>query len=135
VYREEEREMIPLCLDQGVGLIPWSPIARGLLARPRGVVTARAETDNFQKILYEKSEAQDGLIIDAVEAVAKELGRPMAHVALAWLRQKPGVAAPIIGFTKPGQLTEAISGLDLTLSPEHIQQLEARYVPHAPAGF
>ena len=135
MYREEEHEMIPLCLDQGVGLIPWSPIARGALARPRGVVTARVKTDNYQKILYDKTQAQDGLIIDDVEAVAKQLGRPMAHVALAWVRQKPGVTAPIIGFTKPGQLAEAIAGLDLTLSQDHIQRLEAQYTPHVPAGF
>lgn len=135
MYREEEHEMIPLCLDQGVGLIPWSPIARGALARPRGAVTARVKTDNYQKILYDKTQAQDGLIIDAVEAVAKQLGRPMAHVALAWVRQKPGVTAPIIGFTKPGQLAEAIAGLDLTLSQDHIQRLEAQYTPHVPAGF
>jgi 1-deoxyxylulose-5-phosphate synthase len=135
IYREEEREMIPLCLDQGVGLIPWSPIARGRLARPKGVVTARAETDQFQKKMYEKTEAQDGLIIDDVEAVAKELGRPMAHVALAWVRQKPGVSSPIIGFSKPQQLTEAVAGLDLTLSQEQIQRLEAHYAPHDLAGF
>jgi aryl-alcohol dehydrogenase-like predicted oxidoreductase len=135
IYREEEREMIPLCLDQGVGLIPWSPIARGRLARPRGTVTARAETDNFQKKMYEKTEVQDGLIIDEVEAIARELGRPMAHVALAWVRQKPGVSAPIIGFSKPVQLTEAIAGLDLTLSQDNIQRLEASYVPHVPVGF
>ncbi len=135
MYREEEHEMIPLCLDQGVGLIPWSPIARGALARPRGAVTARVKTDNYQKILYDKTQAQDGLIIDDVEAVAKQLGRPMAHVALAWVRQKPGVTAPIIGFTKPGQLAEAIAGLDLTLSQDHIQRLEAQYTPHVPAGF
>jgi 1-deoxyxylulose-5-phosphate synthase len=135
IYREEEREMIPLCLDQGVGLIPWSPIARGRLARPRGAVTARAETDQFQKKLYEKTEAQDGLIINEVETIARELERPMAHVALAWVRQKPGVASPIIGITKPQHLTDAIAGLDLTLSPEHVKRLEAYYQPHDLAGF
>ena len=135
IYREEEREMIPLCLDQGVGLIPWSPIARGRLARPKGAVTARAETDQFQKKMYEKTEAQDGQIIDEVEAVAKELGRPMAHVSLAWVRQKPGVSSPIIGFSIAAQLAEAIAGLDLTLSPEHIRRLEAHYAPHELAGF
>ena len=135
IYREEERDMIPLCLDQGVGLIPWSPIARGRLARPQGSETARAKTDIYQKTLYEKTESQDGLIIDAVETIAKELGRPMAHVALAWLRQKAGVTAPIIGYSTSGQLVEAISGLNLTLSPDHIQRLEAPYVPHVPVGF
>ncbi|MFO1033501.1 MAG: aldo/keto reductase [Hyphomicrobiales bacterium] len=135
IYREEEREMIPLCLDQGVGLIPWSPIARGRLARSKGAVTARAETDQFQKKMYDKTEAQDGLIIDTVEAIARELGRPMAHVALAWVRQKPGVASPIVGFTKANQLADAIAGLDLALSAEQVQRLEAHYVPHELAGF
>lgn len=135
IQREEEREMIPLCLDQGVGLIPWSPIARGRLARPRGAETLRAKTDDFQAILYEKTESQDGLIIDTVEAIAKELGRPMAQVALAWVRQKTGVTAPIIGFSKPEQLTEAINGLDLTLTEQQIDRLEAPYVPHLPVGY
>jgi aryl-alcohol dehydrogenase-like predicted oxidoreductase len=135
IYREEEREMVPLCLDQGVGLIPWSPIARGRLARSRGTVTARAKTDEFQKKLYESTEAQDGVIVDEVQAVAKELGCPMAHVALAWVRQKQGVTAPIIGFSNSGQLAEAVAGLDLTLSPRHIERLEAPYVPHVVAGF
>jgi 1-deoxyxylulose-5-phosphate synthase len=135
IYREEERDMIPLCLDQGVGLIPWSPIARGRLARPQGSVTARAKTDIYQKTLYEKTEGQDGLIIDAVEAIAKELGQPMAHVALAWVRQMKGVAAPIIGFSTPAQLAEALSGLDLTLAPDQIQRLEAPYISHAVVGF
>ncbi|MDE2383366.1 MAG: aldo/keto reductase [Alphaproteobacteria bacterium] len=135
IYREEEREMIPLCLDQGVGLIPWSPIARGRLARPQGTVTARAQTDNYQKMLYDKTEAQDGLIIQAVEAIANELKRPMAHVALAWVRQKAGVAAPIIGFSKSQQLAEAIAGLDLVLSAEQMAKLESPYVPHALVGF
>jgi aryl-alcohol dehydrogenase-like predicted oxidoreductase len=132
IYREEEREMVPLCLDQGVGLIPWSPIARGRLARPRGVMTARGQTDNYQKLLYDKTEAQDGLIIDEVGSIAQELDRPMAQVALTWVRQKAGVAAPIIGFSKPEQLAEAIAGLDLVLSPDHIQRLERPYVPHVP---
>lgn len=135
IQREEEREMIPLCLDQGVGMIPWSPIARGRLARPRGAETVRAKTDDFQALLYQNTEAQDGLIIDTVEAIAKELGRPMAQVALAWVRQKAGVTAPIIGFSKPEQLDEAINGLDLTLTQDQIDQLEAPYVPHLPVGF
>ncbi|RYH05781.1 aldo/keto reductase [Tropicimonas sp. IMCC6043] len=135
IQREEEREMIPLCLDQGVGLIPWSPMARGRLARPRGVETKRGNTDGYQELLYSKTEAQDGLVIDAVEALAKELGRPMAQVALAWVRQKPGVASPIIGFSSAEQLDVSISGLDLTLTQENIEALEAAYVPHLPVGF
>lgn len=135
IQREEEREMIPLCLDQGVGLIPWSPMARGRLARPRGTETLRAKTDGFQSVMYDKTEAQDGMIIDAVEAVAGELGRPMAQVALAWVRQKQGVSAPIIGFSKPEQLGEALGGLDLTMDQDQIDRLEAHYIPHHPAGF
>ena len=135
IYREEEREMIPLCLDEGVGLMPWSPIARGRLARTPGTVTARAETDQFQKKMYEKTEAQDGLIIKAVADVAAEIGRPMAQVALAWVRQKKGVASPIIGFSKPEQLADAIAGLDLVLTAEQVARLEAHYVPHELAGF
>ena len=134
IYREEEREMIPLCLDQGVGLIPWSPIARGRLARAPGVVTARAETDQYQKLLYDRTEAADAVVIRTVQAIAAEIGRPMAQVALAWVRQKPGVTAPIIGFSKPEQFSETLAGLDLTLSPDHIARLEAPYTPHAIAG-
>ena len=134
IYREEEREMIPLCLDQGVGLIPWSPVARGRLARPVGTATARGATDQFQKLLYERTEAADAAVIAAVVAVAAELGRPMAQVALAWVRQKAGVAAPIIGFSKPEQFSETVQGLDLVLTPDQIARLEAPYVPHAPAG-
>ena len=135
IQREEEREMIPLCLDQGVGLVPWSPIARGRLARPRGTETLRARTDDYQAVLYDQTEAQDNQIIDAVEAVAGETGRTMAQVALAWVRQKAGVTAPIIGFSKPEQLAEAIGGLDLTLTKDDIDRLEAPYVPHLPVGF
>lgn len=135
IYREEEREMIPLCLDQGVGLIPWSPLARGRLARPVGTETARAGTDGLQKAMYERTEAQDNLIINEVAAIAAELGRPMAHVAQAWVRQKTGVTAPIVGFTKSDQLVDAVAALDLTLEDDHIARLEAPYIPHALAGF
>ena len=95
----------------------------------------RARTDDFQTLLYQKTESLDGLIIDTVEAIAKEIGRPMAQVALAWVRQKAGVAAPIIGFSKPEQLDDAINGLDLTLDQNQIDRLEAPYVPHLPVGF
>jgi aryl-alcohol dehydrogenase-like predicted oxidoreductase len=134
LYREEEREMIPLCLDQGVGLIPWSPIARGRLARPAGTATARSETDAYMRLLYERTEAADRLVIEAVQAVAAEIGRPMAQVALAWVRQKPGVAAPIVGFSAPEQFEDILAGLDLTLDADQIARLEAPYVPHAIAG-
>lgn len=134
LYREEEREMIPLCLDQGVGLIPWSPIARGKLARPAGTATARTRTDKYMAFLFQHTEAADNRVIGAVQALAAELGRPMAQVALAWVRQKPGVTAPIIGVTKADQLAEAVAGLDLLLTPEQIAALEASYVPRMPLG-
>jgi 1-deoxyxylulose-5-phosphate synthase len=134
IYREEEREMIPLCTDQGVGLIPWSPMARGRLTRPGAAQTARSGTDQYQKTLYTKTEEADRAVVAAVEAVAKETGRPMAQVALAWVRQKQGVAAPIIGASKVAHLDDAVAGLDLVLTPEQVARLEAAYVPHAVAG-
>jgi len=134
IYREEEREMIPLCLDQGVGLIPWSPIARGRLARPAGATTARTETDAYAKMMYARTEAADAQVIDAVQQVAQEAGRSMAQVALAWVRQKQGVAAPIIGYSRPDQFTDILAGLDLRLTPDQIARLEAPYIPHVPVG-
>ena len=134
IYREEEREMIPLCTDQSVGLIPWSPMARGRLARSGDAQTARSGTDQYQKTLYTRSEEADRAVIAAVEAVAKDVSRPMAQVALAWVRQKQGVAAPIIGASKVSQLDEAVAGLDLVLTAEQIAGLEAPYVPHVVAG-
>lgn len=134
IYREEEREMIPLCLDQGVGLLPWSPIARGRLARPAGVSTARTETDAYGQMLYARTEAADAQVIAAVQAVAREVGRSLAQVALAWVRQKPSVAAPIIGYSRPEQFADILSGLDLVLTTEQVARLEAGYVPRLPAG-
>ncbi len=135
LYREEEREMIPLCLDEGVGLIPWSPIARGKLARPAGARTGRAETDQYMKFLFEHTEAADRKVIGEVEKLAAEMDRPMAQIAMAWVRQKPGVTAPIVGVTKPQQLQEAVDGLDLVLTPEQVARLEAPYVPRTPLGM
>lgn len=134
IYREEEREMIPLCLDQGVGLIPWSPIGRGRLARPPGVATARTQTDAYGQMLFVRSEAADAAVIGAVEAVADEVGRPMAQVALAWVRQKPGVVAPIVGYSRPEQFADILAGLDLVLTGEQVARLEAPYVPRLPVS-
>ncbi len=134
IYREEEREMIPLCLDQGVGLIPWSPMARGRLTRVWGAETARGQSDAFMRVLYDQTEAADRRVVAAVAEVAAEVGRPMAQVALAWVRQKAGVTAPIIGVSKPAQLTEALEGLSLELTPGQVARLEAPYVPRAVAG-
>jgi aryl-alcohol dehydrogenase (NADP+) len=131
LYREEEREMLPLCEDQGVGVIPWSPLARGRLTRHWDAQTARGETDEFGKSLYRD---EDKAIVDRVAAVAEERGVPRAQVALGWLLQQPGVTSPIIGVTKPHHLKDAVAALELRLSDEEVDSLEAPYQPHAVAG-
>lgn len=135
LYREEEREMNPLCEAEGVGLIPWSPLARGALARNRQTSTTRAQTDAYAKALYgnETTEA-DQRIVDQLENVARERGVPPAQVALAWLLHKPGVVAPIIGASKPHHLDDAVSAVELKLSAEEMALLEASYIPHPVAG-
>jgi len=135
IYREEEREMLPLCIDQGIGVIPWSPLARGRLARPWGEVTKRYETDPFQNQLYDAYAADEEKINDAVAGVAKAHGKTMAQVALAWVLQKEPVTAPIVGVTKLKQLTDALGALDVELSADDIKKLEAAYKPRSPAGF
>lgn len=135
LYREEEREMIPLCQDQGVGLMPWSPLARGRLTRPKGQETARTLSDVSGKSFYAGTEVEDGRVIDVVEQIASERGLPMAQVALAWVLRHRAVSAPIIGASKPGHLDDAIAALGLQLSDEEIARLEAPYVPHAVTGF
>ena len=135
IYREEEREMIPLCLDQGVGLIPWSPIARGKLARPVGISTPRTKTDQMLEKMYSRTIDADNAVISNVEAIAKEIDRPMVQVALAWLRQKQGVSAPIIGYTRSEQFEQMLGGLNLVLDQEMLDRLEAPYIPHVPVGF
>ena len=135
LYREEEREMLPLCADQGVGLIPWSPMARGRLTRPWDTHTARTETDAYGKTLYNATQEADRLVVEAVQRVAQRLAVPMARVALAWVLRKPGVSAPIIGATKLEQLDEAAAALSLKLTDEDVAELEAPYLPHPVAGF
>ncbi|MEQ1716736.1 MAG: aldo/keto reductase, partial [Hyphomicrobium sp.] len=135
LYREEEREMLPLCRDQGIGVVPWSPLARGRLAREPDAKTARVETDRFDKFLYARTEEADRRVIDRVGEIAKERGLPRAQIALAWLLAKPGVTAPIVGATKPGQLEDAIAAVEVKLSAEEITRLQEPYVPHTPAGF
>ncbi|SIN73541.1 Predicted oxidoreductase [Singulisphaera sp. GP187] len=137
LYREEEREMIPLCLDQGVGLMPWSPLARGRLARPwdQKGSTERAETDEFGKTLYAKTEEADRAVVDRLGEVAEVRGLSRAQLALAWLLHKPGVTSPIIGATKPHHLEDAIGSLSVKLSPEELVRLEEPYVPHPVLGF
>jgi 1-deoxyxylulose-5-phosphate synthase len=138
VYREEEREMLPLCLEDGIGVIPWSPLARGLLAGNRGrgddKRTTRAQTDAFNEVLYDDTDA-DFAVVDRLLEVAGERGLPPARVALAWLLHKPGVTAPIVGATKPGHLEDALAATDVALSPEEIARLEEPYVPHAVSGI
>jgi aryl-alcohol dehydrogenase-like predicted oxidoreductase len=135
LYREEEREMLPLCHDQGVGVIPWSPLARGRLTRPFDATTARTETDAFGRTLYAKTVAADRRVIEAVQRLAARLGVPMARVALAWVLRKPEISAPIIGATRIEQLDEAVAALSLKLSDADAAELEAPYVPHAVVGF
>lgn len=135
LYREEEREMIPLCLDQGVGLMPWSPMARGRLTRPHGQQTERTRTDISGQSFFQATETEDGRVIDVVEQIAAERGVPMAQIALAWVLGKQGVSAPIVGASKAEQLDDAIAALELVLSAEEIKRLEERYVPHAVTGF
>jgi aryl-alcohol dehydrogenase-like predicted oxidoreductase len=136
IYREEEREMIPFCLDQGIGVLPWSPLARGLLAGKRRAKTVRAGTDTYGHQLYgEEISDEDARVIDGLEMVASEAGVPPAQMALAWLMQKPGIVAPIVGVSKPGQLADALAALELCLSSEVIRRLEEPYVTHAVAGI
>ena len=130
--REEEREMLPLCADLGVGVIPWSPLARGKLTRDWDVSTARSETDEFGKRLYHDD---DRLVADSVATIAAERGVPRAQVALAWVAANPVVTAPIVGATKPGHIDDAVAAVDLVLTEDERARLEADYQPHAPAGF
>jgi aryl-alcohol dehydrogenase-like predicted oxidoreductase len=135
LYREEEREMLPLCADQGIGVIPWSPLARGRLARPWGSDTKRLGNDPYGKTLYGKSEDEDRQIVDAVGALAKARGATMAQISLAWLLAKPMLAAPILGVTKLEQLTDALGAVELALTAEERATLEAPYSARAVAGF
>jgi aryl-alcohol dehydrogenase (NADP+) len=133
-YREEEREMLPLCVDQGIGVIPWSPLARGRLAGSKSAGTQRSTTDEYQSRLYAKQEALDAPVIARCAEVAKERGLPPSQIALAWLLSKPGIVAPIVGATKTHHLDDAIAAAELTLEPEEIARLEEPYRPHPIAG-
>jgi aryl-alcohol dehydrogenase-like predicted oxidoreductase len=136
IYREEEREMVPLCRDQGVGLIPWSPLARGRLARgPDTEGTTRSETDRFGTTLYGATTDADRRVITALDALAKQRQLPHAQVALAWLLTHTQVTAPIVGATKLEHLDAAAGAVDVELSADEIAALEAPYVPHPVAGF
>jgi aryl-alcohol dehydrogenase-like predicted oxidoreductase len=135
LYREEEREMLPLCASEGIGVIPWSPLARGRLTRDWDEKTARAETDEFGKGLYARTAEADRQVVEAVAKVAEQRGLPRAQIALAWVLSKGVVTAPIVGATKTHHLDDAAAALSIRLDEFEIAALEAAYVPHAVAGF
>jgi aryl-alcohol dehydrogenase-like predicted oxidoreductase len=136
MYREEEREMLPLCREEGIGVIPWSPLARGRLARPWDTPsTLRAQTDAFSKKIYMATEQADQQVVEAVGKVAQAHGKPYAQIALAWLLLQSGVTAPIVGASRQQHLEDALGALDVVLSDDDIATLEAPYAPHPVAGF
>ncbi|MGA8027933.1 MAG: aldo/keto reductase, partial [Bryobacteraceae bacterium] len=135
IYREEEREMLPLCRDQGIGVIPWSPLARGFLAGNRnqqGGETSRAKTDEYAKQMYYRED--DFAVVDRLTEVAETRGLPNTQIALAWLLSKPEVSAPIIGASKPRHLDDALAALSVQLSSDEIKRLEKPYKPHPVLG-
>ena len=134
LYREEEREMIPFCRSEGLGLIPWSPLARGKLAHPTDTATVRSKTDEFATRLYGGTIDSDAKVIARVREIAAAHGVPPARIALAWLLQKPGITAPIIGASKPQHLQDAVAALNIKLTAQEIESLEEPYVPHPVAG-
>ncbi|MFG1845241.1 aldo/keto reductase [Micromonospora carbonacea] len=134
MYREEEREMLPLCADQGIGVLPWSPLARGKLAREWTVETTRARQDDFGRSLYAATESADRRVVERVGEIAAELCVTRAQVALAWLRRQPAVTAPVIGVTSVKHLDETVASLDVTLSDDDLRRLAEPYVPHAVVG-
>lgn len=135
LYREEEREMNPLCVSEGVGLIPWSPLARGVLAGNRKAKTTRARTDDFGAKLYGKEMAEaDQRVVDRLEEISSKRGIPPAQIALAWLLHQPGLVAPIVGASKPHHLDDAVAAVSVKLSAEEIARLEEPYIPHEIAG-
>jgi aryl-alcohol dehydrogenase-like predicted oxidoreductase len=135
IMREEEREMLPYCLDQGVGTLPWSPLARGKLTRDWDESTSRSTNDDFGSTLYKQVEDADRRVAAAVAVVAGERGVSRAQVALAWMLHNPAVTAPIVGVTKLQHVQDAVAAVDLKLSDEELTRLEADYVPHVPEGF
>jgi aryl-alcohol dehydrogenase-like predicted oxidoreductase len=135
IYREEEREMMPLCIDQGIGVIPWSPLARGWVARPWGEQTKRSGSDGFGNDMYKPYADSNQKIVNSIEQVAKAKGKTMAQVSLAWVMQKQQVSAPIVGVAKMEQLTDALGALEVSLTADEVKAVEANYVPRPHAGF
>ena len=135
LYREEEREMLPLCEAEGVGVIPWSPLARGRLTRDWDESTERSRTDDFGRTLYERTADPDRKVVEAVANVAAERGVPRAQIALAWVLMQPAVSAPIVGASNSAHLEDAVAALEVVLTDEEVDRLEAPYVPHTIVGF
>ena len=136
IYREEEREMIPLCQSEGIGVTPWSPLARGGLARPwQTESTKRYETDQFGKTLYSQTEETDHKVIDRLGQLSQQRGASRAQLALAWMLSKPGITAPVIGATKLHHLSDAVAAVSLRLTPQEITSMEELYTPHPVLGF
>ncbi len=135
IYREEEREMLPICREEGIGVIPWSPLARGKLTRPWGEETERSQSDRIQQSLYGQTEESDKAVIGEVERIANERGVKMAQVALAWVCAQPGITSPIVGVSRIGQLDDALGALDVELSADEMAALEAPYAPHPVLGI
>jgi aryl-alcohol dehydrogenase-like predicted oxidoreductase len=134
IYREEEREMLPLCTDARIAVMPWSPLARGRLTRPWHTETARTRTDTNANLLFAATEEADRKVAEQVASIAEARGVSRAQVALAWLIRKPAVTTPIVGASKPQHLDDALAALTLELSEAEIAQLEAPYVPHPVVG-
>ena len=134
IYREEEREMMPLCMDRKIAVVPWSPLAGGRCAHPWGTKTHRNSIDEVSPMVWGSTDAQDKVVVDNLEKISKELGYTMAQVSLAWMLSKPYVTSPIVGFTSEKHVEEAVSALDIKLSDETIKALEAPYVPHIKTG-
>jgi 1-deoxyxylulose-5-phosphate synthase len=135
VMREEEREMMGLCRDQGVGMMPWSPLGAGKLTRPWGEATERSQTDRFNKTMYEDNEGGSREVVATVEALAKARGVPMAQIAMAWLLHKDGITSPIIGATRADHIEDAVAAIQLSLTPEETARLEAPYQPRPVPGY
>ncbi len=133
--REEEREMLPLCADLGIGVIPWSPLARGRLTRPWDASSTRAEQDEVLKSLYTTSVDSDRQVVEAVAQIAAQRGVPRAQIALAWVASRAPVTAPIVGATKPNHLEDAVAALDIELTDDEVESLESPYIPHPIEGF
>ena len=135
IYREEEREMMPLCMDRKIAVVPWSPLAGGRTAHPWGTKTHRNSIDDVSPMVWGNTEAVDKVVVDNLEKIAFELGYSMAQVSLAWMLSKPYITSPIVGFTSPAHVDEAVAALDIKLTEDVIKRLEAPYVPHIKTGL